>query len=287
MQTLARRASPGPRFRKGDQRRGSAHRLRIQAATEPARPDAEAIRHHPDRERLALAHLIQVRCIAQKLSSRLPASIELNDLVGAGVLGLLDAIDKFDPSLSVKFRTYAEVRVRGAILDSLRKLDWCPRSVRRRIKQLERARDELEQSLGRSPTEHEICERMNIPLEEFHGLAAQARAFTVASFESQAEQGDDKKEGIRPAYIAEAPERGPFWLCQTSEIRDRVAAALAKLPSRERLVVLLYYFEDMSMEELGRVLGVSRGAVSFIHSKAIGKLRVKLNEFDTVTVHNR
>src|SRR5436309_6731107 len=175
MQTLARRASPGPRFRKRDQRRGSAHRLRIQAEPNPARPDGEAIQHHPDRERLALAHLIQVRCIAQKLSSRLPASIELNDLVGAGVLGLLDAIDKFDPSRSVKFRTYAEVRVRGAILDSLRKLDWCPRSLRKKIKQLESARDELEQGLRRSPTEHEICERMNIPLKEFHELAAQAR----------------------------------------------------------------------------------------------------------------
>ena len=179
--------------------------MRIQEATDTARPDAQSTQHHLDRERLALAHLIQVRCIAQKLSSRLPASIELNDLVGAGVLGLLDAIDKFDPSRAVKFKTYAEVRVRGAILDSLRKLDWCPRSLRRRIKQLESARDELEQGLGRSPTEHEICERMNIPLKEFHELAAQARTLTVASLESQVEQGNDKKEGIRPTYSPPCP----------------------------------------------------------------------------------
>ena len=245
--------------------------MRIQEATDTARPDAGSTQHHPERERLALAHLVQVRCIAQKLSSRLPASIELNDLVGAGVLGLLDAIDK----------TYAEVRVRGAILDSLRKLDWCPRSLRRKSKKLERARDELEQRLGRSPAEHEICERMNIPLEELHELAAQICTFTVVSLGSPAELGNGRQDGTRPADIPEAAERGPFWLCHTSEIRDRVDAAIAKLPRRERLVVLLYYFEEMSMEELGRVLGVSRGAVSFIHSKAIGRLRIKLSELTT------
>jgi len=255
--------------------------MRIQEATDTARRDAGSTQHHPDRERLALAHLVQVRCIAQKLSSRLPASIELNDLVGAGVLGLLDAIDKFDPSRAVKFKTYAEVRVRGAILDSLRKLDWCPRSLRRKSKKLERARDELEQRLGRSPAEHEICERMNIPLEELHELAAQICTFTVVSLGSPAEQGNGQQDGTRPADIPEAAERGPFWLCHTSEIRDRVDAAIAKLPRRERLVILLYYFEEMSMEELGRVLGVSRGAVSFIHSKAIGRLRIKLNELTT------
>ncbi|PYV38808.1 MAG: hypothetical protein DMG09_10920, partial [Acidobacteria bacterium] len=148
-------------------------------------------------------------------------------------------------------------------------------------KKLERARDELEQRLGRSPAEHEICERMNIPLEELHELAAQICTFTVVSLGSPAELGNGRQDGTRPADIPEAAERGPFWLCHTSEIRDRVDAAIAKLPRRERLVVLLYYFEEMSMEELGRVLGVSRGAVSFIHSKAIGRLRIKLNELTT------
>jgi RNA polymerase sigma factor FliA len=261
--------------------------MRIQAETAPARPDAGSIQHHLDRERLALAHLVQVRCIAQKLSSRLPASVELNDLVSAGVLGLLDAIDKFDPSRAVKFKTYAEIRVRGAILDSLRRLDWCPRPLRRKGRQLESTREDLEQRLGRSPTEQEICERMNIPLEELHELVAQIQGVTFASFESCAEQGNGRKDGIRHAYIPEAPERGPFWLCHTSEIQDRLTAAIATLPRRERLVVLLYYFEEMSMERLGRVIGVSRGAVSFILSKAIGRLRIRLNKIDNLTVDNR
>src|SRR5512142_96670 len=145
-----------------------------------------------EREQLILEHLPQIKYIAQRISTKLPSHVELNDLVSAGVLGLLDAIEKFDPNRGVKFKTYAELRIKGAILDSLRNLDWAPRSLRKKSKDLEKVYKDLEQRLGRPATDKEVCDEMDISLEEFYELVDQIKGLNLGSFQDLGSQDDEK-----------------------------------------------------------------------------------------------
>jgi RNA polymerase sigma factor for flagellar operon FliA len=147
-----------------------------------------------DREALILEHMAQIKYIAQRISTKLPAHVEVNDLVGTGVIGLLDAIEKFDPNRGVKFKTYAELRIKGAILDSLRNLDWAPRSLRKKSKDLEKVCHDLEQRLGRPATDKEICDEMEIPLDEFYGLVDQLKGLNLGSFQELAGHDDEKSD---------------------------------------------------------------------------------------------
>jgi len=231
---------------------------------------------HAEREHLILEHLPQIKYIAQRISTKLPSHVELNDLVSAGVLGLLDAIEKFDPMRGVKFKTYAELRIKGAILDSLRNLDWAPRSLRKKSKDLEKVYKDLEQRLGRPATEKEVCEEMEISLEEFYELVDQIRGLTLGSFQEMASQDDDKNSEPLVKYIADAPQMDPFFHFHKSEVRNILGWAIDALPKKERLVVSLYYYDELTMKEIGKVLGVNESRISQLHTKAMLRLRTKL-----------
>jgi RNA polymerase sigma factor for flagellar operon FliA len=231
----------------------------------------------PERDELILEHLPQIKFIAQRISSKLPSHVELNDLVSAGILGLLDAIKKFDPSRGVKFKTYAELRIKGAILDSLRNLDWAPRSLRKKSKDLDRVHRSLEQRFGRPATDKEVCEEMEISLDEFYELVDQIKGLNLGSFQELTSQDDDNSEPL-VKYIPDAPQINPFFIFHKSEIQGILSTAIDTLPKKERLVVSLYYFDELTMKEIGKVLGVNESRVSQLHTKAMLRLRTKLRK---------
>jgi RNA polymerase sigma factor FliA len=233
---------------------------------------------NPERDELILEHLPQIKYIAQRISAKLPSHVELNDLVSAGILGLLDAIEKFDPNRGVKFKTYAELRIKGAILDSLRNLDWAPRSLRKKSKDLERVYRELEQRLGRPATDKEVCETMEITLEEFYELVDQIKGLNLGSFQELSSQDEDKNSEPLVKYVPDAPQMDPFFVFHKSEIQNILSGAIDTLPKKERLVVSLYYFDELTMKEIGKVLGVNESRVSQLHTKAMLRLRTKLRK---------
>ena len=231
-----------------------------------------------ERDELILEHLPQIKYIAQRISAKLPAHVELNDLVSAGIIGLLDAIEKFDPNRGVKFKTYAELRIKGAILDSLRNLDWAPRSLRKKSKDLERTHRELEQRLGRPATDKEVCDEMNISLEEFYELVDQIKGLNLGSFHELSNQDDDRNAEPLVKYIPDSPHMDPFFVFHKSEIQGILSGAIDTLPKKERLVVSLYYYDELTMKEIGKVLAVNESRVSQLHTKAMLKLRTKLRK---------
>ncbi len=231
-----------------------------------------------EREQLILEHLPQIKYVAQRIATKLPSHVELNDLISAGILGLLDAIEKFDPSRGVKFKTYAELRIKGAILDSLRNLDWAPRSLRKKSKDLERVYRELEQRLGRPATDKEVCEAMAISLDEFYELLDQIKGLNLGSFQELSAQEDEKNSEPLVKYVPDAPHLDPFFIFHKSELKEILSGAIDALPKKERLVVSLYYFDEMTMKEIGKVLGVNESRVSQLHTKAMLRLRTKLRK---------
>jgi len=233
-----------------------------------------------EREALILEHMPQIKYIAQRISTKLPAHVELNDLISTGVLGLLDAIEKFDPNRGVKFKTYAELRIKGAILDSLRNLDWAPRSLRKKSKELEKVLHDLEQRLGRPATDKDICDEMNISLEEFYELVDQIKGLNLGSFQELVGHDDDKSGDPLVSYVPDAPQMDPFFMFHKSEIKGILAEAIDLLPKKERLVISLYYFDELTMKEIGKVLGVNESRVSQLHTKAMLRLRSKLRRMN-------
>ena len=193
----------------------------------------------------------------------------MSDLTQAGVLGLLDAAKKFDRAKGVRFRTYAELRIRGAILDSLRGLDWVPRSLRRQRRELHGAESRLESKLGRRPTDEELATSMGLSLPELGAARDRVRRAEVASFRTES---FDRVVAL--TIDPGAPD--PHELLERSEIESLLARAIEKLTARERLVLTLYYYEELTMKEVGAVLGVNESRVSQIHSKAVSKLRLRL-----------
>jgi RNA polymerase sigma factor FliA len=240
---------------------------------QPARPArAQAYRTAPDREALIEAHLPQVRFIAERLAAKLPPSVDREDLYGAGVLGLLDAVDKFDPARGVMFKTYAEMRVRGAMLDSLRVLDWAPRSMRRRAREVESVYARLEQEKGRPAGEEEVAAELGVSIREFHALLADLRGLTITGFDSD----DGEEPGLAARHHYKDVSRTPLSVFEQSETREQLAVAVEGLPERERQVVSLYYVEELTMKEIGSVLGVTESRVSQIHTQAVLRLRAAL-----------
>jgi RNA polymerase sigma factor for flagellar operon FliA len=228
-----------------------------------------------ERESLIVETLPLIKHIAHRVATRLPTNIEMRDLINAGVLGLLDAVDKFEPERNVKFKTYAEVRIRGAILDSLRNLDWAPRSLRKKSKDLERTYAELSQKLGRPATDEEVSEALGEDIEDFHALVDQLHGLTLGSFENLSDSEDSEN------YINYYPDDGtndPYARFESSELTSLLAEAIEELPEKERLVLSLYYYEEFTMKEIGTLLGVNESRVSQLHTKATLKLRSKLGK---------
>jgi RNA polymerase sigma factor for flagellar operon FliA len=228
-----------------------------------------------ERDALINETLPLIKHIAHRVATRLPSNIELQDLINAGVLGLLDAIDKFEPERNVKFKTYAEVRIRGAILDSLRNLDWAPRSLRKKSRDLERTYADLSQKLGRPATDEEMSEAMGADLEDFHALVDQLHGLTIGSFENLSD-GEDSDSYLN--YYPDDGSNDPFTRFQSSELTQLLVDAIEDLPEKERLVLSLYYYEEFTMKEIGSLLGVNESRVSQLHTKAMLRLRGKLGK---------
>ena len=234
--------------------------------------------HNAEREQLILEHLPQIKYIAQRVSAKLPSHVDVKDLISSGVLGLLAAIEKFDPNRGVKFKTYAELRIRGSILDSLRSLDWAPRSLRKKSKDLERMYKELEQRLGRPANDTEVCDAMEIPLEEFYELLDQIKGLNLGSYQDLTSQEEGKNNEPVVQSAPDAPQVDPFSLYHKEEIRSILSKAIDALPTKERLVLSLYYYDELTMKEIGKVLGVNESRVSQLHTKAMLRLRTKVRK---------
>ncbi|HUZ04114.1 MAG TPA: FliA/WhiG family RNA polymerase sigma factor [Acidobacteriaceae bacterium] len=237
----------------------------------PARPFAEL--DAAEREALLLEHLPVVRYIARRIHERLPQHVEMEDLVSAGMVGLLDAFNKFDTGKNVQFRSYAQFRVRGAILDSLRTLDWSPRDLRRKGRAIEEAIHTLTSRMGRTPQENEIATEMGMSLIEYQQLLGDLKGLEIGSLHVEHTEDSGEEE---LAYVPNSPEEDPLFRCLKGEMRDRLAAAIDDLPEKERLVLTLYYYEEMTMKEIGLTLSVVESRISQIHSSAVLHLRSKL-----------
>jgi len=222
-----------------------------------------------ERERLILEHLPQVLLIARRIQERLPDSISLEDLVSTGVIGLISAIDNFDPSHNVKLKTYAEYKIRGAILDSLRGLDWAPRQKRRRSKQIEAAIAAAEQRLKRCPTEEEIAAQLQISLEEYHEWLVEIRGLNIASLESAGhDQGKDLLH-----YIPDVSDNLPSTLLERSELERLLARHISEIPQIEQTVLSLYYHEELTLREIAQIVNLHESRISQLKSQAILRLR--------------
>ncbi len=222
-----------------------------------------------------------IRYIAQKIAARLPSNIELDDLISCGVIGLMDAIDKFDPSRDNKFKTYAEFRIRGAILDELRAQDWVPRSVREKAKLVERAYQKLEGELGRPATDDEMCKELNMSQEEFHDLLNKAKSVSLLNIDDSASfnRGDKK---LMMGLLENRRSSNPYAAVNYKKARERIKEGIKSLPEKQRLVLSLYYYEDLNLKEIGQVLDVTESRVSQLHTQAIIKLKGKLkHDFDS------
>ena len=229
------------------------------------------------RDELILTYAPLIKYIATRLASRLPPHISLDDLISSGIIGLIDAIDKFDVAKNVQFKTYAEFRIKGAMLDELRSLDWVPRSVRGKSAQLENAYSVLEQKLGRPATDEEMARHMGLSLEEFYALLDETKAITFMDIELL-KQNSPELRGSNFEELLEQTNVDPFSALSFSQIRRLVAQAIAELPDKEKLVVSLYYFEELTMKEIGLVLDYTESRISQMHSKAVMRLRAKLKK---------
>jgi RNA polymerase sigma factor for flagellar operon FliA len=229
------------------------------------------------KEQIVLEHAPLIRYIVNRIAVRLPSHIDLDDLHNTGVIGLMDAIDKYDPDKNCKFKTYAEFRIKGAILDQLRSLDWVPRSVRQKSRRLERAYGEVEQRLGRSASEEEVADSLGLQLDKFHELMNQVRGISLVNLEElRGNGGDGDRAGTFADVVEDVHSENPFATLKLSETKGLIADTIGALPEKERLVVSLYYYEDLNMKEIGQILGITESRVCQIHTKAVLRLRAKL-----------
>jgi RNA polymerase sigma factor for flagellar operon FliA len=229
------------------------------------------------RERLVVAYSPLVKYVAGRMSSGLPAHVEEADLISYGLTGLISAIERFDLSREIKFETYAITRIRGAIIDELRTLDWVPRSVRARAREIERANMKLEARFQRAPTDEEMSSELTMTVEEFHDALLSISNSTIVALDELWNVSDSTGDSV--SLLDTLPDRGapdPQAVVDQSELRDRIADAIAALPEREKLVVALYYYENLTLREIGEVLGVTESRVSQLHTKAVLRLRSKL-----------
>ncbi len=226
----------------------------------------------PDRQALIEAHLPQVRYLADRLIARLPASVDRDDLIGAGVLGLMDAVNKYDELRGVQFKTYAETRIRGAMLDSLRDLDWSSRLLRARAREVETAARRIEQEQGRMAEEEELAEALGLKLTDYQNLLSELRGLTLVEVDSN----NENAPGHQAWQVPDDPERSPLIEYERAEMRERLIGVIDRLPPRERQVIALYYLEELTMKETGLVLGLTESRVSQIHTQAMLHLRTTL-----------
>lgn len=229
-----------------------------------------------EEEKLLLEHLPIVRFLARRIHERLPQHVEMEDLVSAGMLGLMDAFTKFDPRKKVQFRSYAQFRIRGAILDSLRTLDWSPRDLRRKGRAVEEAISSLTGRFGRAPSETEIAAELRVSIEDYQTLLGDLKGLEIGTLHAEHNEDSGEEE---LAYVPGRPDEDPLFCCLRGELKQKLTEAIEGLPERERLVMTLYYYEELTMREIGLALGVVESRVSQIHSSAVVHLRAALRDF--------
>lgn len=229
------------------------------------------------KDKLIMEYAPLIKFIAQKIAVRLPAHIELDDLISSGVIGLMDAIEKYDPKRDNKFKTYAEFRVRGAILDELRAQDWVPRSVRDKAKLLDKTMVQLESELGRAATDEEVSARLGISMDEFYDLVNQVRPVSVLSIDEASTFSSVDKMSILN-LLESCKLNNPFNQLNVKSVKAVVTKAIEELPERQRLVLSLYYYEDLNLKDIGKILRVTESRVSQLHAQAITRLRAKLSQ---------
>jgi RNA polymerase sigma factor for flagellar operon FliA len=232
------------------------------------------------REKLILHYAPLVKYVASRVATGLPASVEQADLVSYGMFGLIDALTKFEPGRGNKFETYAIPRIKGAIIDELRAMDWVPRSIRFKAREIEKAHTDLESMLKRQPTEQEMAERLGITRRELHDVVSQISFVSVLALDELVSVGADRGEQV--SLIDTLADRGidPTSGVESQETRGLLAAAINELSEREKIVVTLYYFEGLTLAEIGQILGVTESRVCQIHTKAVGGLRGQLTEVE-------
>ena len=222
------------------------------------------------RNELVERYLPLVRYIAERIKSKIPNTVRLEDLMSAGVFGLFDAIEKYDLERDVKFETYCTTRIRGAILDELRKLDWVPRLVRSNAHQIEEASRDAQKKLGHLPTEEELAEEMGLSMEDFDNLANSATALSMVPFSTRFYEDGEARSEQSADLMADKRSMDPVMLLQRSELKDIITRDLSE---RERLVILLYYFDELTLKEIGEVLDLSESRVCQIHSRVLLRLK--------------
>jgi RNA polymerase sigma factor for flagellar operon FliA len=229
------------------------------------------------RERLVVAYSPLVKFVAGRTGARLPSHVDQADLISYGMLGLIEAMDRFEPERGIRFETFALQRIRGAIIDELRSLDWVPRSVRARAREIEEANSKLEHELGRVPTDAELAERLRMTEEELHESLLEISNSSILALEElwvTPDASGDRVSLLDTLEDESAPD--PQAALDTTELKDRLQEAIQDLPERETLVIALYYFENLTLREIGEVLGVTESRVSQLHSKAVLRLRSRL-----------
>jgi RNA polymerase sigma factor FliA len=229
------------------------------------------------RERLVIAYSPLVKYVAGRMASGLPAHVEEADLISYGLVGLINAIERFEVEREIKFETYAITRIKGSIIDELRSLDWVPRSVRARAREIERANAKLEHQLQRAPSDEEMAGELKMSVDEFQDALVQISNSTIAALDelwSVSDSSGDAVSLLDTLTDENAPD--PAAVMDQTDLKDRVADAIARLPEREKLVVALYYYENLTLREIGEVLGVTESRVSQLHTKAVLRLRGRL-----------
>jgi RNA polymerase sigma factor for flagellar operon FliA len=215
-----------------------------------------------------------VKYAAERLHSKLPDKVELDDLVSAGIFGLMDAIDAYDPARGVKFETYCAPRIKGSILDELRSMDWVPRLVRARAHQLARATHALEMHLGRKPDENELAEELDMDMDEFIRLQRDANAASLVSLSTKCGDGDGEKDVYEIDVIKDNRSEDPLLEAQKRDLKNLLTKGLTRA---ERLIIVLYYYEEMTMKEIGATLDLSESRVSQMHSSIVARLKAQMN----------
>ena len=230
------------------------------------------------KEKLILTYAHLVKYVAGRLVMHIGQHVDYDDLIGYGIFGLIDAVDKFDPDKNVKFETYASLRIKGAIIDNIRKMDWVPRTLRQRNKQFEQTYAQLEEKLGREPTEQELADKLELPLADAQELIRKSSVLTIVSLDDYLEQNYETAFPSNMTAQVDTPESH----IDKQELHRMLTDTIDKLSEKEKNVVTLYYFEELTLKEISAIMGVSESRISQIHSKAMLKMQAKLGRFKTL-----
>jgi RNA polymerase sigma factor for flagellar operon FliA len=231
------------------------------------------------RERLVVAYSPLVKYVAGRMASGLPSHVEEADLISYGLVGLINAIERFEPEREIKFETYAITRIKGAIIDELRSQDWVPRSVRARAREIERVHQKLEHRFQRAPTDEEMSAELEMSVQDFQDAILQISNSSIAALDELWTVGDSSGDQVSLLdTLADDRSPDPSAALDQTDLRDRVAESISRLPEREKLVIALYYYENLTLREIGEVLGVTESRVSQLHTKAVLRLRSRLTD---------